>query len=582
MKNVRTLIRYPSTCSPQEIADLERKFRRLLKNFKAAHSDANTRRIEDAWGLAVRAHGKLFLRHDKRKSGEHYVHHLLDVAEILVGWGVDGTTIVAGILHDCVEDTDVTIDEIALQFGDIVGGIVAGLTKLNAAASVTKEDRQADYIRRMLKAMQGELRVPIIKLADRLHNMRTLSAMPPDKRIRIAKETLDVYCPLAHTLGMGLVRRELEDHAFRFSDEERYIAISAAVAGQKHAAQRDLMKIQTEMKAILERRNIDGHVEYGRLKSNYAIHEYLIHHELTLAEIKQVDNFIKLIVVCETENDCYDFLPHLRRGWPKNEYSMARDGIAVPRRNGFSALIERRRVIGGLPFEVQIFTRDAFRLAEYGITAEWNYRPARAVALRDVELLTSFESSFRWMLEISDPVEFLASFRSELNSREIYVYTKNKRRIYLPEYSTPVDLAYHVSSSLGNEATGCMVNGESYSLTAPLRTGDVVEILSAKGVAPREEWLKYVKTSRAKEELRRHFRVGNKSEFAAEAVKRGARALARAAKLYNCDVHTLEHLLPSILERYGLHSVTELYRDVGFGKISKKEILDLLFPPSIE
>ena len=472
----------------------------MLSIFRRTHRHEPTHSIYRAWECAVRAHSRLYLKGDRRKNGDPYLYHPLEVGTILAEWEMDAATLAAGLLHDCAEDTEVNIDEIRDEFGEIIAGIVDGVTKVKGAPA-NKAAEQAAYTRKMLRAMRREIRVAFVKLADRLHNMRTLDAMPDDKRRRIARETSDLYCPLAHTLGLAAVRRELEDLAFNYTDPDRYASIQEAVKRSEPAAKRQLRRIVSKIKREMAKgpRPIGGTVR-GRLKSVFSIHEYLESKAWSPDDLGKIKNFLKVIVVCQEESDAYRLLRPIHDGWI--QYELGRDGIAEPRRNGFKALMEWRKVKGGYPFEVQISTAAQYRTAEFGIAADWHYKSDQNVSIKFEKSLAGLGESLRELLKIKNDQEFLEAFRSELNSDEIFVYSTIGQRFYLRKSAVALDFAYKISSELGHQATSCRINDIERPLSWALGNGDRIEIIRRQGSTPSEEWLGFVKTRRAIQEIR--------------------------------------------------------------------------------
>jgi GTP pyrophosphokinase len=493
-------------------------------------------------------------------------------------WGMDSSAIAAGLLHDSIEDTFITIDEIRLALGDETGSVVAdiviGVTKVKPTADVPKKDRQAEYTRNLIRATRQELRIPIVKLADRLHNMKTLKSMPDESRKSIAKETLDVYCPLAHALGMARVRRTLDELGLRYSEPERYEAVRKAIKKIRRQARRQLTGIIAVLKEDMAKRSVKGEL-LTRLKSASSTDEYLRAKKLTDGELSEIKNLLKVIVICPDKSTCYRMQEFLHRPeWRRREVS--RDGFAYPRRNRFSALLEWRDMDEGYPFEFQIYTESSYRIAQLGITSDWHYKPDKSVPVMHEPSLAWLDDVFTRMFIIENNDEFIKVFRSELNASEIRIYVKNGERIFLPAGATPIDAAYQISSLLGHEASGCRINGRDFPLTAPLQNGVRIEILKTKGGVPKEDWLKYVCTRKAKDEIRSKLAEERYDQIAAENIKIGRRKMRRAATKAKVKLEHLEEFEARLAVEFNLSTGNELYRDIGFGKITATSALDRL------
>src|SRR5581483_4893561 len=430
-------------------ADLNARFERVLATVRVNRPHDDLDLIRAAWAFCQEQHeGQL------RASGEPYVIHPLEVAQVLADLKMDATAIAAGLLHDAVEDTDVSTQEIARRFGEQVAHIVEGVTKLDKIKFANREDHQAENIRKMLLAMVTDVRVVIIKLADRLHNMRTLEHLKPEKQQRIAKETLDVYAPLAHRLGMGKLRGELEDLAFRFVDPLTYSRLSGEVDAIRGQGEAFLDRIVTTIESKLHDANIHARVE-SRIKRLYSIQQKLNAHGVP---VDQVYDLFAVRVITQTEQDCYAVLGLLHSGW-RPVPGRFKDFIAMPRPNLYQSLHTTLIAEGGHQFEVQIRTEDMHRVAEEGIAAHWKYKASDNVSAKDEQRLAWVRQLMEWQREMSDPNEFMSTLRIDLYPEEVYTFTPKGKVIVLPKDASPIDFAYAIHTDVGHATTGAKVNG---------------------------------------------------------------------------------------------------------------------------
>ncbi len=553
--------------SPAVIRDIDAEFARLLDEVHRNRPGDDLEIIRKAWLFCLRQH-----ENQKRASGEPYVVHPLEVALVLAELKMDSTAIAAGLLHDAVEDTDVTSAEIEDQFGEQVAHIVEGVTKLDKIKFANREDHQAENIRKMLLAMVTDVRVVIIKLADRLHNMRTLEHLPPEKRQKIARETLDVYAPLAHRLGMGKLRGELEDLAFRYTDPFAYEQLSNEVDALRGEGEVFLHGIVKTLEDKLREHKIAGRVEW-RIKRLYSIQQKLADQKIP---VDQVYDLLAIRVICQTVQDCYAVLGLLHSTW-RPVPGRIKDFIAMPRPNLYQSLHTTLIAPGGHQFEVQIRTEDMHRIAEEGIAAHWKYKAGDNVTAKDEARLAWVRSLVEWQREMSDPNEFLSTLKIDLYPEEVYTFTPKGKVVVLPKDASPIDFAYAIHTEVGNTTIGAKVNGRIVPLRTKLRNGDIVEITTQAGHAPSRDWLSFTKSSRARNKIK-HWLNEHQRERAMEI---GQKLLDREARKYKIALskyHAADY--DRIAAEYGLTTQAELLAGVGFGKFSARQVLNKLEPGS--
>jgi GTP pyrophosphokinase len=465
----------------------------LLKRVHANRPSEDISLIRKAWEFCVKHHeGQM------RASGEPYIVHPLEVAEVLAEMKMDATAIAAGLLHDAVEDTPATNEEIAAGFGDQVAHIVEGVTKIDKIQFANREDRQAENVRKMLLAMVSDVRVVLIKMADRLHNMRTLEHLQPDRQEAIARETQDIYAPLAHRLGMGKVRGELEDLAFRYTDPVSYEQVSAAVEARRVEGEQFLRGVEDTLTEQLRENGIEARVEW-RIKRIYSIFQKL---ERTKVSFDQVYDLLAIRVITQDVASCYAVFGLIHTLW-RPVPGRIKDFIAMPRANRYQSLHTTVMGASGHQFEVQIRTEEMHRIAEEGIAAHWKYKAGGAmVTARDEERLNWIRQLVEWQKEMTDPNEFLSSLKMDLYPDEVYTFTPKGKVVVVPADATPVDFAYTIHTEVGHTCVGAKVNGRMAPLRSKLRTGDIVEIVTQKDHKPSRDWLTFVKSPRARNKIK--------------------------------------------------------------------------------
>lgn len=538
----------------------------IISRVKTYHPNESMDVIERAYRYAENAH-----REQKRMSGEPYFAHPCAVAIILADLMLDPATIAAGLLHDCVEDVDgVTVETIEKQFGEEIALMVDGVTKLTRMDFFTREDQQAESIRKMFIAMAKDIRVVLIKLADRLHNMRTLKTQKPARQAPIARETLDIYAPLAHRLGVYSVKWELEDLALRYIDPEGYMALADKVGVKRAEREKWIRDIIEDIQKALG----DEHIEVleidGRPKHFYSIYRKMKTQNKTF---EQITDLIAVRVIVNTKQDCYGALGVVHSLWPQVP-GRFKDYISVPKDNFYQSL--HTTVVGrdGRPFEVQIRTMEMHRNSEYGIAAHWRYKEGKAADSLD-EKLSWLRRILDWQSETGDPGEFGNLLRVDLFAEEVFVFTPRGDIISLPKGATPLDFAYRIHSAVGNRCVGAKVNHRIVPITTQLETGDFVEIMtSASSRGPSLDWLSIVKTSEAKAKIRSFLKNESKDENLA----RGRELLEKEAKRlgYSFGQLSKQDFLDVLFKRYTLSNLDDLFVTVGFGGLSSAQVINRL------
>jgi len=545
---------------------IDQRFEALLRQVQANRPTEDVSLIRKAWEFCVQHH-----RGQMRASGEPYIVHPLEVAEVLAEMKMDSTAIAAGLLHDAVEDTPATSEEIENGFGDQVAHIVEGVTKIDKIQFANREDRQAENVRKMLLAMVTDVRVVLIKLADRLHNMRTLEHLQPDRQEAIARETLDIYAPLAHRLGMGKVRGELEDLAFRYTDPVSYEQVSAAVEARRVEGEQFLRSVEDTLVEQLRENNIEARVEW-RIKRYYSIYQKLQRSKVTF---DQVYDLLAIRVVTQDVAACYAVFGLIHTLW-RPVPGRIKDFIAIPRANRYQSLHTTVIGEGGHQFEVQIRTEDMHRIAEEGIAAHWKYKAKDgAITARDEERLNWIRQLVEWQKEMTDPNEFLSSLKMDLYPDEVYTFTPKGKVVVVPSDGTPVDFAYTIHTEVGHTCVGAKVNGRMVPLRTKLRTGDIVEIVTQKDHKPSRDWLTFVKSPRARNKIKHWLNEDQRRR----AVDIGRKLLEREARKFKVPMSQIDDQdLGRIANEYGVATAADLLATLGSGKHSAHQILNKLAP----
>src|SRR5579884_1788990 len=515
-------------------------------------------------------------RHDgqKRVSGEPYMVHPILVTRQLAEMQMDMTCLETGLLHDVVEDTSATIEEIRRNFGDDVARCVDGVTKLSKLDLASREERQAESVRKMLLAMVEDIRVILVKLADRLHNMRTLDSLPPEKQARIAQETLDIYAPIAHRLGMGKIRGELEDLAFKYLEPEAAVELEREIDQKRHQNEEFLRNIQHTVEVNLAREGIRARVE-GRVKRAYSVHQKLKRQKI---ELDQVYDLLAIRIITDSVKNCYAALGVIHNEWHPIP-GRIKDFIAIPRPNLYQSLHTSVMGPGGRSFEVQIRTEEMHRLAEEGIAAHWKYKEGRKGAAADDHRITWLRQLVEWQRDMGDPGEFLSTLKVDLYPEEVYTFTPRGKVIALPRGATPIDFAYSIHTDVGNTCVGAKVNGRIVPLRYALKNGDVVDILTQPGHLPSKDWLALVKTSKARNKIKH---VINTMERA-KAIEIGQKYLEKEARRLGVPLsRTPRSDMEAVAGEYGYSKIEDLHAALGYGRFSPRQVLQKLSPDKVE
>ncbi|HWW95775.1 MAG TPA: bifunctional (p)ppGpp synthetase/guanosine-3',5'-bis(diphosphate) 3'-pyrophosphohydrolase [Vicinamibacteria bacterium] len=544
------------------------RFEDIYETVKRHHPGADLEILRKAYVFSAVEH-----KGQTRASGEPYLVHPLEVAAILAELRMDPACVAVGLLHDVLEDTLTDAERIKEYFGADVLHIVEGVTKIGKIPLSTSEERQAENYRKMLLAMVDDIRVILVKLADRLHNMRTLQYLPEDRRVRIARETMDIYAPLAGRLGMSKIKNELEDLSFQYLEPEAYKDLSLRVGERRKQATAFIEKVKATVAEKLKAATIEASLE-GRIKRLYSIHHKLRRQRI---DIDQVYDFVALRILVRSIPDCYAALGVLHNMW-RPVPGRIKDFIAMPRPNGYQSL--HTSVIGeeGHPFEIQIRTEEMHGVAEEGIAAHWKYKEGRTGFDKEDHAFSWLRQLLEWQQEVKDPHEFLNSLKLDLYPEEVYCFTPKGEVKTLPRGSSPVDFAYAIHTEVGNQCVGARVNGKMVPLRYKLKNGDIVEILTASGHHPSRDWLALTVTNKARAKIRHYLNVAEKQQ----AVDIGKKHCERELKRYDI---TLKKLLAdpakveALAQDLGVGTkLDDLFAAVGYGKLSMRQVLARLVP----
>jgi GTP diphosphokinase / guanosine-3',5'-bis(diphosphate) 3'-diphosphatase len=538
------------------------RFEDILEKVESYKPDFDEELLQKAYIFSAREH-----RDQVRSSGEPYLIHPLNVAYILADMRLDETSVAVGLLHDVLEDTLTTKEKLQELFGDAVAELVDGVTKISRYAYVSKEEQQAETFRKMLLAMVGDLRVVLVKLADRLHNMRTLQFLPEEKRIAVAKETMEIYAPIANRLGMGQIKAELEDLSFRFLHAREYEELHKAVAAKMAVSGDIVTRIKTTLDQKLGENEIKGDV-YGRVKSMYSIWSKLRRQDI---DIGQLYDYLAFRIITPSVKDCYAALGIIHQMW-RPVPGRIKDYIAMPKPNFYQSLHTTVVAEKGQPFEVQIRTREMDLIAEQGIAAHWKYKEGRVGAHPDDQSFLWLRQLVEWQHEIKDPRTFLNSLKIDLYPDEVYTFTPKGDVFAFPRGATPLDFAFRIHTDVGSHCVGARVNGKLVPLRTPLKNGDIVEIVTSPTQTPSREWINMVATSRAKHKIRHWLNTEQKHR----SIELGRKLLEREAKRYKVPWRKLvaENALDGVLSDHALPRLEDLYADVGYGKIQARSIVE--------
>src|SRR3954471_3909630 len=510
----------------------------------------------------------------RRKSGEPYITHPLAVAHILADMQMDLVCMQTALLHDTVEDTSAKPEDVREQFGEEVARCVDGVTKLSKISLANREDRQAESLRKMLLAMTGDIRVIIVKLADRLHNMRTIRSLAPERQEAIAQETIEIYAPIAHRLGMGKMRGELEELAFEVLHPDAAVELNREIQSKQHEHEQWLSQVQAHIEQKLAAEDVPARVQ-GRVKRAYSVYQKLKRQRITL---DQVYDILAVRIVTDSVKNCYAALGVIHNEWHPVP-GRIKDFIAMPRPNLYQSLHTSVIGPGGTAFEVQIRTEEMHKIAEEGIAAHWKYKEGGGKGpTSDDQRIAWLRQLVEWQREVSDSEEFLSTLKVDLYSEEVYTFTPRGRVIVLPRDATPIDFAYAIHSDIGHTCVGARVNGSIRPLKSTLKNGDVVEILTQPGHQPSRDWLALVRTSRARNRIKH---VINAAERA-KAVEIGQKSLEKEARRLGVNLHRIsQDELAGVASEYGVSKAEDLYAALGFGKYSARQVLQKVAPDDL-
>ena len=547
-------------------AQLEQQLGTIVRKVQSYHPDPDLEMLRKAFDLAHEMH-----KDQHRRSGEVYLTHPLSVTEIIADLKLDIPCLCAGILHDIVEDTDISVGQLHEQFNPEIAFIVDGVTKLSKFAFTTREERQAESFRKMLIAMSSDLRVILVKLADRLHNMRTLRFMPEEKQRYIARETLDIYAPLAHRLGIYWIKSELEDLAFRHLHAEDYYRLADKVAKKKNERERYIQETITILEEGLGEHKIAARVT-GRPKHFYSIWRKMRNNSIPF---EQVFDVLAFRVITGTVTQCYEILGLVHSLW-KPVPGRFKDYVAMPKPNGYQSL--HTSVIG--PYhervEIQIRTEDMHKVAEEGVAAHWSYKEGRVTPSNEAGQFAWLRQLVEWQQDLADPKEFMDTVKVDLFPEEVYALTPRGDVKVLRKGSTPIDFAYSIHTEVGHHCVGARVNGSIVPLRYEINNGDMVEIMTSPHARPSKDWLKTTKTSRARNKIHHYIRAEERERSR----EYGQELLDKEFKRYKLNLRKLIRTgeLLRVAQACKFQSVHELMLNLGFGRIQPETVVKKLVP----
>jgi GTP diphosphokinase / guanosine-3',5'-bis(diphosphate) 3'-diphosphatase len=545
------------------------RFESIIEKVRQNHPGADEDLLRRAYLFSAREH-----RGQIRKSGEPYLVHPLEVANILAELNLDPVCVATGLLHDIVEDTDTPIETIEEYFGQEIAHLVSGLTKISKLDHGSYEERQALNMRKMLLAMVDDVRVVLIKLADRLHNMRTLEYLPGDKRRRIAQETLEVYAPIAHRLGMSRVRGELEDLAFKHLEPEEYQKLRELIESRRARLGKFLVELEKRIGGMMAAADISVVSIEGRIKRLYSIYQKLRRQRI---DIDQVYDLVAVRIITSSVRDCYAALGVIHTAW-KPIPGRFKDWLAIPRENFYQSLHTSVVGDGAHPFEVQIRTIDMHRIAEEGIAAHWKYKEGRGGTHTDEdEAFVWLKRLVEWQQEVKDSREFLDSLKLDLYPTDVYCFTPKGKVIELPRGATPIDFAFAIHTQVGLACNGAKVNNRIVPLKTQLRNGDVVEIMTSPNARPSRDWMNFVKTSRARSKIRHFLAESERST----AIDLGKKLFEKESDRFRLNTRKILNNgdLDRIASDYGCARGEDLLAAIGYGKVLPRNVIAKLLPP---
>ena len=543
-------------------------------SFEDLASTAKTHNPESDTELLHRAFEFSALEHagQRRRSGEEYISHPLEVASLVADMKLDDVAIAAGLLHDVVEDTLTTIESVRELFGPEIAHVVEGVTKISTIPFSSSEERQAENFRKMLLAMVDDMRVIMVKLADRLHNMRTLEHLDEVQRVKIAQETLDIYAPIANRLGMSKIKNELEELAFLHLEPKAHDTLKAWVEERRRATEKTVADLRRRLETKLTEAHVPIVTLGGRIKRLYSIRQKVRRQKIGLDEVYDL---VALRVITSSVKDCYAALGIIHQTWAPVP-GRFKDFIAMPRPNGYQSLHTSVVSERGFPFEVQIRTEQMHRVAEDGIAAHWKYKEGRVGAKADEQYFLWLKQLLEWQQEVHDPGEFIHGLKVDLYPEEVYTFTPKGEVKALPRRATPVDFAYGIHTDVGHTCVGARVNGRMVPLRTQLVSGDIVEVVTSAGRKPSRDWLNFVATAKARNKIKHFIHAEEKT-----------RAVELGRKLFDKEVRRLDPStrktldaakLGEVASEFGLKKGDDLLGALGYGKISARSVLARLVP----
>lgn len=544
------------------------RFEDLEEKVQKYHPTADLELLRKAYIFSAREHGGQI-----RQSGEPYLSHPLQVANILAEMKLDVACVSVGLLHDVVEDTLTTLDSIRECFGENIAHLVDGVTKISQIQFSSRQEKQAENFRKLLLAMVDDIRVILIKLADRLHNLRTLQYLSPEKRKIIARETLDVYVPIAHRLGMGKLRGEMEDLAFYHLDPVAFENISGQIEKKRANSEQFIQGIMQSMQKGFQEEGIEAEMN-SRIKRNYSAYQKMRRQKIG---IDQVYDFIAIRIVVSKVSQCYTILGIVNNMWNPVP-GRIKDFIAMPRGNRYQSLHTTLVGPDGRPFELQIRTHEMNKVAEEGIAAHWKYKEGKLEKDKDDTRFQWLRQLLEWQHEVKDPHQFLSNLKIDLYPEEVYLFTPQGEVITLPRGATPVDFAYAIHTEVGYKCVGARVNGRIVPLKYQLSNGEMVEIVISEEAQPSREWLNFVRTSRARSAIRRSINLKKKEE----AIELGKKLLEKNARSYKLSLRKYKDQFESLLADLNFSHKEDLFAAIGFGTLSARQVLRSLDPEKIE
>ena len=538
---------------------IDLRFVELLDKLRHNRPGDDRDLVRRAYDFAAEQHSSQY-----RESGEPYLSHPLEVAHLLADMKLDATTLSAALLHDVVEDTKIPITQIEEQFGPDIARLVEGTTKISRLNLLAPEARQAENVRKMLLAMVNDVRVVLVKLADRLHNMRTLHYLDPQRQERIARETLEIYAPVANRLGMGLIRGELEDLAFRYLEPAAFIELQKKVESKNKVHEKFLAEVQNLIREKMVENGVPAEVQ-ARTKRIYSIYQKIQRQQ---RPVEQIYDLLAVRVVTDTVKNCYAALGVIHQLW-RPVPGRFKDYIAMPRPNLYQSL-HTTVINAGQSFEVQIRTQEMHRIAEEGVAAHWKYKDGREISGADDQRIVWMRQLIEWVREMAEPSEFLSTLRVDLYPEEVYTFTPKGLVVVLPRGATAVDFAYAIHTEVGNQCVGAKVNGQIVPLRHAVGNGDVIEIQTQKGHTPSRDWLTFVRTSRARSKIRQWINLHERRE----ATEVGRRLLEKEARQCGLNLKKIrDEELTRVANEYGCARTEDLYAELGYGKWSARQVL---------